>query len=434
MRRTLPLALALAAALTGLIASTAVAADPGTSPAGVTAGAAGVRSPRPVVPPASTASAASTASTAEPVDIAAAVPALQRTFGDRYGGYWIEGEGEGAVVHVGVVAATDDDRAAVAELTTGHPQVVTETVANGYDALAAAADEVASSLDPAAGNFAVGVDVTDNAVVVETESGGAAATREVATEAAERGASEADAPPTEAAGIASGVIIEPRTAIDIAPRGRARSEFPRYEPGLNVTVHVNGRLNGCTAGLLFHNAFGYFGSTAGHCGPLRSGVVMGPHIVDWIRVNGYYPARTVLGDAGLMSMSARRWPAWAVIHTQGGGHRPIIGKLSNAQIAVGLNLCFEGRTSDGNNCGTVARANQTLCCDPAGKAYVYSCTNQPGRPGDSGSPVFQRIGAREARAAGMLSSTVTVGSTRLMCFSTVANLERATGSRAVTTR
>ena len=80
------------------------------------------------------------------------------------------------------------------------------------------------------------------------------------------------------------------------------------------------------------------------------------------------------------------------------------------------------------------RATQTLCCDAAGKSFVFSCTNYAGRPGDSGGPVYQPVGSTQARAAGMLSSTVTINGVALMCFSTAANLEATLSSTIVTYR
>ncbi len=439
MRRTaLPLAVVLVVALAGL-------APPAAAPAAGSGGDASRRPPaarsRPTVP-------VPVGQVVDEVDITTVVPALQASFGARYGGYWIEGESPGDVMHVGVVGATDADRAAVADITDSHPRVATDAVVHGYDALLAAGDEIAASLDPAAGNFAVGVDVASNSVVVQTAEA-AAGTQTVARHAARRGAARAaaaranaaarrgvppaaPAAPAVPADVAGAVVIEPNVGIEIAPAGRTRSTFPPYELGLSITVHVGRARHGCTTGLMFRNGYGHFGSTAGHCGPVGSGVVIGSRLVDSIRSNGYYSARTVVGDAGLTSLSRLRWPRWAVIHTQGGGHRAIIYKLSNAQIAPGLRLCFEGVGSDGGNCGSVVRANQTLCCDAAGKTYVYSCTNYPGRLGDSGAPVYQPVGTQDAHAAGMLSSNVTVGGTPLMCFSTVNNLERAMSSSVMT--
>lgn len=436
MRRTaLPLAVVLVVVLAGLAPASA-ASSVGND------GDASRRTPaargRPTVP---------VEQVIDELDITTVVPALQAAFGARYGGYWIEGESPSDVMHVGVVGATDADRAAVSQVTGSHPRVATDAVTHGYDALIAASDEIATSLDPAAGNFAVSVDVAGNSVVVQTEAA-PAGTATVARDAARRGAARAataranagtrrGAPPVTRpapapADVATAVVIEPSVAIDIAPAGASRMSFPPYELGLSITVHVGRTRYGCTTGLMFRNGFGHFGSTAGHCGPVGSGVVIGTKLVDVIRSNGYYATNRVIGDAGLTFLSLLRWPRRAMVHTQGGGHRRIIYKLSNAQIAPGLRLCFEGVASDGGNCGAVVRANQTLCCDAAGKTYVYSCTNYPGRPGDSGGPVYQPVGTTDARAAGMLSSTVTIGSSRLMCFSTVNNLERAMGSSVMT--
>lgn len=428
-----PLATVVAAALAAVVASS---------------GAVAARSP--VTSTASAASAPGEGDAGD-LDAVALVPALEEAFGARFGGWWLNGTAERRTMHVAVVDAGDDDRATVARLTGGHPGVDVVAVTQGLAALEAARDEIAGALDPADGPFTVGVDVAANAVVVET-AGDPAATaaraRAAAARAAPRpGSGEAapdQAPPDDsgpsgsgaersaAPDLASAVVVEGGLDLAIEPANASRNAFPYYEPGLSITLYDGPRVLRCTTGLYFRNGFGYFGSTAGHCGPVGAGVVIGPQLVDIVRANSYFPQQRVLGDGLLTSMSVLGWPAWAVIHTQGAGHRPIIGKLSNGQIAAGLRLCFEGITSDGDNCGTVVRANQVLCCDPLGKSYVYSCTDHAGLPGDSGGPVYQPVGALEARAAGMLSSTVTIGGRALMCFSTVANLERALGSVAVT--
>lgn len=456
-----PLATLVAAALTAVAASS---------------GAAAARSP--VTSTASAASAPGQGDAGD-LDAVALVPALEEAFGARFGGWWLDGTAERRTMHVAVVDAGDDDRATVARLTGGHPGVDVVAVTHGLAALEAARDEIAGALDPADGPFTLGVDVAANAVVVET-AGDPAATAARARAAAARAAprpGNGEAPPDQAPDqpppnlpapdqapgrprpdqippdqaapddrgpsgsgaersaapdLASAVVVEGGLDLAIEPANASRNAFPYYEPGLSITLYDGPRVLRCTTGLYFRNGFGYFGSTAGHCGPVGAGVVIGPQLVDIVRVNSYFPRQQVLGDGLLTSMSVLGWPAWAVIHTQGAGHRPIIGKLSNSQIAAGLRLCFEGITSDGGNCGTVVRANQVLCCDPLGKSYVYSCTDHAGLPGDSGGPVYQPVGALEARAAGMLSSTVTIGGRALMCFSTVANLERALGSVAVT--
>ena len=422
MRRTLSPSVALAAVLTALLPLAPLAAQPpppATNPA---------TSPAPEAdrPP------GAVHRVIDEIDVTTVVPALEATFGERFGGYWID---EADVMHVGVVDATRRDRSAVARIVGRYPRVVTDAVANGYDALVAASDAVAATLDRAAGHFAVGVDVARNSVVVQTEAAAPGPTDAAARDAARRSVAGSQEAGSEAADdIGAAVVVEPAARIAIEPATSSRTGFPPFEAGLSILVYVPGVTYGCTTGLMFRNGFGNFGSTAGHCGPVNSPVVLGGRIADVIRGNGYYSAQTVRGDVGAFSLGVLGWSGRNYVHTQGAGHRVIVGKLSNTQIALGLRLCFEGVTSDGNNCGTVVRANQTLCCDAAGKSFVFSCTSYAGRPGDSGGPVYQPVGTSQARAAGMLSSTVTINGAALMCFSTAANLEATLGSTIVTYR
>jgi hypothetical protein len=356
------------------------------------------------------------------------VPALQEAFGERYGGYWLDVRRRNDVMHLGVVGATDADRATVASLTSGHPRVTTDSVAQGYDALMAAKDEIAASLDPADGHFSVDVDVAANAVVVHTEGDGHAAAA-TAPEAARRGvnrrAERTGAPP--AADPASALRIEPQSDIAVEPLVN-RDVFPPHEAGLGITVAVGPYLLRCTTGWMFWNPYyGAFGSTAGHCSRNGDGVVIGGRIVDVVRANGYQGVPTVIGDASLYSLSAAGWPSWPAVITDW-GHYGVSQKFSNAEMAPGLSLCFEGVTSGSDNCGPVVRANQTVCCDGGGHAFVFTCIAFPPLPGDSGGPVCKWRGDNTAIVAGMLSSAVTISGVTSMCFSTINNIEAVMGS------
>lgn len=454
MRRILPLATAiLATSLTGLSPAPSLA-EP-TSSTGARAPSSTDQRQRPADD-----MAAPYDEVAADLDLTSVVPALQQAFGDRYGGYWFEVRERDDVMHVAVVGATARDRATVARLTGRHPRVVTDAVEHGYDELLAAQDEIALSRDPEAGDFTVGVDVATNSVVVTTEQADTAAVAADARQAARRGPARharerAGAPPRIDPGgsarvraprgpsattapaspgddLATAVTIEPRAAIDIAPVAD-RNTFPPYEGGLSTRIVVGNRINGCTTGLLFVNGFGRFASTAGHCGRVGDGVVIGPRIVDVIRANGYHGYPWVMADASLVSLSARGWASWPEIRAGAGGrdHRGVTGKYRNAQITTGLRLCFEGVASDSGNCGNVVRANQWMCCDAAGHEFYYSCINFPSRPGDSGAPVFRPTTYPRAIAAGMVSSSVTVGGTTMTCFSTVESMEYILGSRLV---
>lgn len=382
------------------------------------------------------------------------VPALMEAFGERYGGYWIEVRETDDVMHVGVVGATPADGELVAQVTGGHPRVVTDPVEHGLTDLLAAQDEIAASIDPDDGNFAVETDPATNSVVVRTESSDEAGTLAVAQDAARRGAGEQEtaaageprrgpvpAPPAEAAeapeapaeapatDVATAVTVEPATDIVIEPQDRRN--FPPFEAGQIALIAWPGRQVQCTTGFLFHSRyFGYFGSTAGHCGNVGHGVAIIPHIVDAIRMNGYFPNKWVSADTAFFSLSARPWPAWPMINT-GNGVRGITGRYLNTQIGTGLRLCFEGVTSNSGNCGAVVRANEWLCCDATGRGYFYSCLNYPSLGGDSGGPVYFPRGASQAVAAGTVSSSVTINGQRLTCFTLVESIEYHLGVQMV---
>jgi hypothetical protein len=386
------------------------------------------------------------AEVANDLDLGVVIPALQGAFGERYGGYWLERKRNHDVMHVGVVGAGDADRAAVASLTGGHPRVVTDNVAQSYDTLAAAKDEIAASLDPAAGNFSVEVDLPTNSVVVHTADDGAAAAA-TAPEAARRGAARAHAnarrqgqPPGQVQGQsqappvdpASAVRLEPESSIAVKPLGvGTRDAFPPFEAGLGVWVAFGSYWVRCTTGWMFWNQwYGYFGSTAGHCSHLGDGVVMGNYIVGGMRANTYQSWATVWGDVSFFSLSDGGWPGWAVVH-QEQTHYAVNQKYSNAQLGNGLSLCFEGITSRSDNCGPIVRSNQTICCDGAGHTYIYTCIAYPPQAGDSGGPVYRVRGDLTAAVAGMLSSAVTINGSTAMCFSTIQNIEAATFSQLV---
>ncbi|HKE77022.1 MAG TPA: hypothetical protein VKB57_25595 [Acidimicrobiales bacterium] len=379
----------------------------------------------PAAAPAPVSAAVAPARAAAAPDVTAAVPALQQAFGPRYGGYWIDGRPGAERVHVQVVAATAADRDRVRALTGGRPRVVTDSVARGYDALVAAKDEVAAALAAKGQPFAVDVDVRRNAVVVQTP-GDAAPAAALARPAARRGAGRVrHAATAPAADMAAAVAVEPHAAIAVRPLD-TRNTFPPYEAGKGITIAAGSARIRCTTGFQFHNGFGMFGTTAGHCDHIGNGVAIGNVIVDAVRMNGYQGRSTVTADVSAYSLSGNHWAYRAVVHVQG-GHRRVVGRYTNAQITNGMQLCFEGITSDGQNCGTVVRTNSSICCDAAHHTFVFSCINFPSRPGDSGSPVFARGANLTAVAAGALSSNVTINGQVLMCFSTIQNLEAFVG-------
>jgi len=364
---------------------------------------------------------------ADELDLTTVIPALEARFGYRYGGFWLEPPGRGRpadILHVGVVDARPADRTAVAQIVGRHPRVVTDAVTHGYKDLVAAQEEVAATLDPATtGSFAVDTDVATNRIVVHA-AGDPRRTAAQARDAVRRGVG-----PRAPSDVADAVDVVPTSDVAVELLGSSRGSFPPYEAGLDMVVAYGRTINRCTTGFLFRNYYGWFGSTAGHCGPGNGGVAVGPRIVDAIRLNTYYPDRTVRADVGMYSLSILRWPAHPVVHGNG-YHRRLTGKFANSQLGTGLRLCFEGVASDSGNCGSIVRSNTTVCCDGSGRSFVFTCINFPPLAGDSGGPVYHPSGTRTI-AAGMVSAAVTINGRRSMCFTTIANIEARTNSRLI---
>jgi hypothetical protein len=395
------------------------------------------------------------------VDPVAVADAVERQAGDRYGGYWVEPQDDDEVVHVNVVEPTQADHRAAAEAAAGGTdRVRVHEVAHSYGDLVAARDAVASSLDrEQTGDFAVGVGVPENGLAVETERGHVDATRLVslaairqralgpgdaevapASEASEtseaNGAGQAGGPggvtaTTDALDQVDDIDVVTGSDIGVEPLGETPTTFPPYEAGLHLLIPSGGTTTRCTSAFSFSNGGGIYGSTAGHCARRGESVRAGATVIDTVAINPSEGATRVEADVALYSLSSRGWAHEPVMHGPS-GHRRVTGSLSDGQIGNGLRLCFDGRKSGVGNCGAVNATGEVICCDGANRSFVFTCLDHAAQSGDSGGPVYRSVGTGTARAAGILSSSVTVGGRRSMCFSTVDQVQRATGTRLST--
>jgi hypothetical protein len=416
----------------------------------------------------------------DPVDVAAA---LRDRFDARFGGWWVEpadaddghGDPDRDVTHVAVVEPTAADRRAAGRAAGGGEFVEVHEAEHSHAELVAARDAVARALDPAAtGDYAVDVDVRENRLRVETERGDAgvtqvlslAALQAAATAATQPGPAPAPAPGPlgdtglgdtglgdtglgdtglgesadrpaieevgdvgDVGGDVEDIAVVTGSQIGIDLLGATPTTFPPYEAGLHLLIPSAGSTTRCTSAFAFEGALGTFGSTAGHCGMRGETVQVGETPVAPVSINPFESATEVRADAALYSLSAGGHTVEAVVH--GAEHRPVSGSLADSQITEGVQLCFDGRTSGEGNCGAVNAAGRLMCCDAENRSFVFTCIGRPAQSGDSGGPVYQRTGGT-VRAAGVLSSSVTVGETRSMCFTTVDAIERETGTAIVT--
>ena len=414
MRRSLPLVATLAAMLTGLVPQPS-AADPAAEP----------QRSRPDGP-GRAAQPAGRAEVADELDLTVVVPALQDAFGDRYGGYWIEHRQHDDLLHVAVVDADDEDRDTVARLTDHHPRIVVDPVTHGYDDLLAAQDEIALSMDPDEGDFTVEVDVAANKVVVRTDRrrhddhlrGPEAACQRPAPEP--RGVRPAPAPlagdtqlpdehvprPPRRLPRRRGTASDLATAVEVARhRHRDRPRRPQHAPALHRRPqHLRPRRHAvahCTSGYVFANGFGY----RQHGWPLRPRQRRRRHrpaIVDVIRANGptggSRPTRRC-------SLSAH---GWATVRDPGRCRWRSRGPSpasTATQIGNGLELCFQGVTSDPATARPSSGLTSDLLRRGQGVLLLLHLPSEPARR--QRRPVYRPV-ERAAIAAGMVSSSVTV--------------------------
>ena len=360
---------------------------------------------------------------------------VQAPSGQRYGGEWGTTDEDGAPVRaLGMVDPTDAERAAVEEAAraAGTP-VVVEDVDHSADTLRAARDAVAERLRAlGVGDFAVEVEPERNRVMAHIEAEGpmahavAAQMREAAEEAT---AGAPDGMPEVAVAIESDVDVEPiGSAAAAAPA--SSTMFPPYAPGLAIDVSSPSMLYHCTSAYTFVRDGQRLGSTAGHCGDVGARVTAGPSAtipVGSVVANGFHPSQEVHSDVALFSLPSGI-PAGSDV--QGGpvGTRRVEASMPDAEITHGTSLCFSGRASGEEQCGAVNAVGRYTCCDATHRAFIFDCIDQVARAGDSGGPVYQRAGSGQARAAGLLSSSVDINGRSSMCFTTIDDVARQFGA------
>jgi hypothetical protein len=104
-----------------------------------------------------------------------------------------------------------------------------------------------------------------------------------------------------------------------------------------------------------------------------------------------------------------------------------------AQPKAGLRVCFSGRTSGIDRCGSMvgrgSRVAERILSVFAG--LVVRCTTIRAAPGDSGGPVFTMPDAGgNVRAVGIV--TLIVVSSRIMCFTPLSPVLDGLGAQLVT--
>jgi hypothetical protein len=198
----------------------------------------------------------------------------------------------------------------------------------------------------------------------------------------------------------------------------------------------------CTSSWLVRLGGGSLGGlTAGHCGGLRK-----DHTVQRRNVGLRRPPQPGIILGRVRRILTRTKPLDALLVpvpvlanrtalpvVDRGVTRPPWTVTALAQPTAGRAVCFTGRTSGVDRCGSIdsrrARAAERIVSVFAG--VVVRCTTIRGREGDSGGPVYTAPRADgTVRAVGIV--TLVVGETERMCFTPLAPVLDGLGAQLVT--
>jgi hypothetical protein len=198
----------------------------------------------------------------------------------------------------------------------------------------------------------------------------------------------------------------------------------------------------CTSAWLVHMPGGSLGGlSAAHCGGLRSDRTVQRRYVGLRR-----PPQPGIILGRVKQILTRSRPLDAlVVPVPSGANRPTVAVIDRgvsrppwrvaglAKPKAGLRVCFSGRTSGIDRCGSMvgrdARRAERILSVFAG--VVVRCTTIRAAPGDSGGPVFTAPDAGgSVHAVGIV--TLIVVSSRSMCFTPLNSVLDGLNARLVT--
>lgn len=196
-------------------------------------------------------------------------------------------------------------------------------------------------------------------------------------------------------------------------------------------------LYGCTSGFPVANGFGYFTATAGHCGPQVSTQVWSANAEPWAttispydhtRLSKWGTSGAIPADVSMFSIPSTL-PVIRVSATQ---NRVIKGG-EDPSLLEG-DVCFRGATSASERCGNVSDVNLVSVVE--GRQFPAFCIYKlAANGGDSGAPIYKRVGTDQARIRGIVSfvwDSDGDGVKDKTCGSQVSSVLSATSSSLVT--
>jgi hypothetical protein len=195
-------------------------------------------------------------------DFDAVLGAAQEAFAARYGGAFIDRSVDPPVLRVTVVSPTSADAETLAQITGSNSRVQLGPADRSLDDLERAASAIEAELQRALGaqEWSVGVDEESHKIDVSTTQ-----------------LSDVLRIRIDALAPADAIRFDIAEGNGFSPQAACRNCYPPYEAGLVArTLKIDtSDLITCTSGFAVHRNGNNYGTTAGHCGPTGTPVIMG---------------------------------------------------------------------------------------------------------------------------------------------------------------
>lgn len=350
------------------------------------------------------------------LDLDVVVPEIERILGSRYGDVYIVGRGAAGLLCVQAVSPAGADQAAVSSVTGGRGVVVpTAYSASDLESFRTAISDVLSRTDEA---YMLTTDTRENVISLTAPVLGETTVQEI------RNSVPADA-----------LTLDVGPTYSFGLLATNRKIYPPYYAGAAILVS-DGRSN-CTSAYQSSDGFLSYGSTAGHCvGGRGASTFMGPEATELPVTENHYRGRArTTSDSAIFRVSYDDATRGRVLVADG-KYRDVTGKFTRKGLKNGTRLCFQGISSDNNNCGPINATNVEYRDGNDPVIERAFCLKHKGERGDSGGAVYQVKKDRSAKAAGIASYRAWVRSgwqvNRSTCFTTIEEFEKQAGTRLVT--
>lgn len=355
----------------------------------------------------------------DPVSVSASDEALQipdvfhgahQIYGGQYAGFWIDNSGSEPVTNVMVAGPSDPARDAAFKgllppAVQGRTSItqVKYTLADLQGFQTTLAQFAENNFNPPSytpqNGLSLSIDTLDNAVAIGVSS------QDVAFLAPLQALVPADA-------LRIRWVNGPMQASN-GPgwvSGQTRNTYPPYKAGLEIT---DGNVTAyCTSGftleITLRGTSYYKGITAGHCFPPGDSI----YIVD---PQTGQPATQIgaIGNPGIWSYGSGGdygvfteggLPLGRILAVQSGNNSyvdDVVGRESNDNIGIGLEVCESGRTTNAVSCGTTISGSGTILYYGGHWVGNSACSTFVANRGDSGGPIYVPVPGAEGVAAGV---------------------------------